>query len=180
LHSHSSAVEEPVDPDSALAGFEDLLVAGRQHGPAHQHGASKTKILLLVLAITCLHEVGNLALAWGLKHVSSVGVNPLGYITAMLNPFVAGGIVFLSLWMLTRMALMSWADLSFALPLMAVGYVVATVLGKFVLHENVGAAQWMGTLLIFAGSAVVGTTAHRTDELQSLNHPQLTPSGPGQ
>ncbi|MDQ2776329.1 MAG: hypothetical protein M3Y57_15645 [Acidobacteriota bacterium] len=169
MHSHSPAVEEPAGPDSALTGFEDLLIVRRQHGP------SKAKILLLVLAITCLHEVGNLALAWGLKHVSSVGVNPLAYITAMLNPFVAGGIVFLSLWMLTRMALMSWADLSFALPLMAVGYVVATVLGKFVLHENVGAAQWIGTLLIFAGSVVVGTTAHRTDV------PAIPdPSGPGQ
>jgi drug/metabolite transporter (DMT)-like permease len=178
LQSHSSAVEEPVGPDGASTGFEDLLVVPCQHNATRQHGPSKAKILLLVLAITCLHEVGNLALAWGLKHVSSVGVNPLGYITAMLNPFVAGGIVFLSLWMLTRMALMSWADLSFALPLMAVGYVVATVLGKFVLHENVGTAQWMGTLLIFAGSAVVGTTAHRTDQLHGLSHPN--PVGPRQ
>ena len=157
MRSNSSAIEEQAAEGSGTpAGFEKLQVAPRRHSP------SKVKILLLVLAVTCLHELGNLALAWGLKHVSSVGVNPIAYITAMLNPFVAGGIVFLSLWMLTRMALMSWADLSFALPLMAIGYVFATVLGKFVLHENVGTAQWMGTLLIFAGSAVVGTTTHQT------------------
>jgi drug/metabolite transporter (DMT)-like permease len=158
LHSHSPAVEELQAAVPLSAGVEDLTFAERPRGP------SKFRILVLVLAITCLHELGNLSLAWGLKHVSAVGLHPLAYITAMLNPFVAGGIVFLSLWMLTRMALLSWADLSFALPLMAIGYVLATVLGKFVLHENVGAAQWAGTLLIFAGSAVVGTTAQRTDQ----------------
>ncbi|MBV9083097.1 MAG: hypothetical protein JOZ62_10500 [Acidobacteriaceae bacterium] len=60
------------------------------------------------------------------------------------------------------MALMSWADLSFALPMMAIGYVVAALLGKFVLDENVGTPRWCGIVLIFAGSSMVGTTAHRT------------------
>jgi uncharacterized membrane protein len=60
------------------------------------------------------------------------------------------------------MALMSWADLSFALPLMAIGYVLAAVLGHFVLDENVNTAQWWGVILIFAGSALVGATPHQT------------------
>jgi threonine/homoserine efflux transporter RhtA len=138
------------------AAFEDLRVVSV--GPR----VSKSKILLLTFAVTALHEAGNLSLAWGLKHVSSVALNPVAYIAAMLNPFVAAGIVFLTLWLLTRMALMSWADLSFALPLMAVGYVLAAVLGHFVLHENVNTAQWWGVILIFAGSALVGATPHQT------------------
>jgi drug/metabolite transporter (DMT)-like permease len=62
------------------------------------------------------------------------------------------------------MALMSWADLSFVLPLMAIGYIVATVLGRFVLNEHVGLPQWFGTFLIFGGSVLVGTTHHRSSE----------------
>jgi drug/metabolite transporter (DMT)-like permease len=110
------------------------------------------------------NALGNLALAWGLKSVSeTVSWNPASYIRAMMNPFVAGGIVLLILWMLTRMALMSWADLSYALPLMAMGYILATVLGKFVLHETVLARQWLGTFLIFGGIVLVGSTTHRTN-----------------
>ena len=125
-------------------------------------GSSKLKTVLLALAVTSLGCLGNLSLAWGMKHLAPVGFNPLSYLGAMLNPFVASGIVLLVLWLLTRMALMSWADLSFVLPLMAVGYVIAALLGKFVLDEDVHAPQWAGTLMIFAGSALVGTTAHRT------------------
>jgi len=138
------------------SGFEDLrVVSAAARVP-------KSRILLLTLAVIALHEAGNLSLAWGLKHVASVALSPIPYLLAMLNPFVAAGMVFLSLWLLTRMALMSWADLSFALPLMAVGYVLAAVLGKFVLHESVNTAQWWGVALIFAGSALVGATPHQT------------------
>jgi uncharacterized membrane protein len=58
---------------------------------------------------------------------------------------------------------MSWADLSFVLPLTGVGYVLAAVLGKLFLAEEVTARHWIGTLLIFAGVAVVGTTDHHSD-----------------
>lgn len=128
--------------------------------------SSRTKLntILLSLVVVCFNAVGNLSLAWGMKHSPAVGVNPLGYIRAMINPYVAVGICLLILWLLTRMALMSWADLSFVLPLMAVGYVVAAVLGKFVLAESINSAQWAGIFLIFAGSLMVGTTHPRSPE----------------
>ena len=125
-------------------------------------GPVKSKAVWLACLIVCFNAIGNLSLAWGMKQISTVGFDPSGYLQAMLNPFVAAGIGLLILWLLTRMALMSWADLSFVLPLMAIGYVVAAGLGKLVLHEEVGTRQWAGTVLIFAGSALVGTTHHRT------------------
>ena len=124
---------------------------------------SKLRAIILALVVVCFNATGNLSLAWGMKQRSAVGINPLGYIAAMLNPFVAGGIVLLILWLLTRMALMSWADLSFVQPLMAIGYVVAAVLGRFVLHEQVGPLQWIGVFLIFAGSTFVSATPHRSE-----------------
>jgi drug/metabolite transporter (DMT)-like permease len=143
-------------------GFRDLRVI------ASPKRSSKTKTMLLACLVVCFNSVGNLALAWGLKATEMVAWNPASYVRAMVNPFVAAGIVLLILWMLTRMALMSWADLSFTLPLMAVGYIVAAVLGKFVLHEVVTVRQWIGTAFIFGGIALVGSTTHRThtEELQ--------------
>ena len=126
--------------------------------------ASKVKIFVLALAVVFFNAFGNLSLAWGMKHISvAMGVNPADYIRAIFDPFVASGIVLLILWLLTRMALMSWADLSFVLPLTGVGYVLAAALGVMFLHEIVTPRHWLATLLIFLGIAVVGSTSHRTE-----------------
>lgn len=125
---------------------------------------SRLRTLALVLAVVLLNSFGNVLLAWGMRHLpDAVSVNPLGYIRAMLNPFVASGIVLLIVWVLTRMALLSWADLSFVLPLTGLGYVLTAILGKYILSETVTATRWAGTLLIFAGTAMVGTTGHHTN-----------------
>ncbi len=91
-----------------------------------------------------------------------VGLNPLDYVRVMLNPYVAGGIVLLVLWLLTRMALLSWADLSFVVPMTSVGYVLSAVLGVWFLAEVVTPVHWTGTLLIFAGTLLVGSTKPKT------------------
>jgi uncharacterized membrane protein len=80
----------------------------------------------------------------------------------MANPFVALGIVALILALLARMALLSIADLSYVLPVTAVGYVIAVFLGKVFLHETVSNQRWLGALLIFGGAALVGSTTGNT------------------
>jgi drug/metabolite transporter (DMT)-like permease len=124
-------------------------------------GLIKTySVLLLFLA---LKAGGNSAMAWGMKRVpEKMSMNPALYLRAMLDPFVAAGIIALILALLTRMTLLSLADLSFVLPVTAVGYVIAVFLGKVFLHETVTNQRWLGTLLIFAGAAVVGSTSRST------------------
>lgn len=102
-------------------------------------------------------------MAWGMKQVPErMSINPALYLHAMLNPFVAMGVAALILALLTRMALLSLADLSFVLPVTAVGYVIAVFLGKVFLHEAVSRQRWLGTLLIFAGAVLVGSTSRNT------------------
>jgi drug/metabolite transporter (DMT)-like permease len=117
-------------------------------------------VLLLFLA---LKAAGNSSMAWGMKHVPErMSMNPALYLHAMLNPFVALGVAALILALLTRMALLSMADLSFVLPVTAIGYVIAVFLGKTLLNEAVTSQRWMGTLLIFAGALLVGSTSRNT------------------
>jgi drug/metabolite transporter (DMT)-like permease len=117
----------------------------------------------VVALFLALRAVGNTAMAWGMKHVPErMTMNPVLYARAALNPFVAMAIVALILALLTRMALFSLADLSFVLPVTALGYVVAVVIGKTFLHETVSGQRWLGTLLIFGGAALVGSTSHNT------------------
>jgi uncharacterized membrane protein len=126
--------------------------------------ASKLKTFALVSVVVGLNSFGNLALAWGMRHSNPVGADPVAYLRAMLNPFVDLGICLLALWMLTRMALLSWADLSFVLPLTGTAYVLAAVFGKVFLHEAVTGGHWAGVLLVFIGTAMVGSTRHKTGE----------------
>jgi len=110
-----------------------------------------------------LRPLGNLSLAWGTKHFPQVlSLNPVVYLRAMVDPFVALGIAMLILALLTRMALLSLADLSFVLPVTAIGYVLATLFGQVFLHENVHAQQWIGSVLIFMGTGLVGATPQNT------------------
>jgi len=120
------------------------------------------------MAVIFFNSLGNLALAWGMKHATeTVGLNPMAYLRVMLNPAVVAGILLLICWLLTRMTLLSWADLSFVLPLTSLGYVMAAVLGKLFLNEVIAPEHWLGVGLIFVGTALVGTTQSKTDEEES-------------
>jgi drug/metabolite transporter (DMT)-like permease len=118
---------------------------------------------LAVSAVVILSNVfGNFCLGWGIKHAPALSPSPLSYLRVMANPWVALGILLLICWLLSRMTLLSWADLSFVLPVTSLGYVLTAGMGQFFLGEHISWQRWMGTLLIVAGTALVGSTAPRT------------------
>jgi len=124
---------------------------------------SKARTLWLALFVILLNASGNLSLTLGMRGIpDTMSANPADFIRAMFHARVALGIVLLILWLLTRMALFSWADLSFVVPVTAVGYILAAVLGHFYLGETVSLTNWLGTFLIFFGTAFVGTTKPKT------------------
>ena len=95
--------------------------------------AAAVKTWSVLLFFLALKSAGNSAMAMGMKQIPErMSLNPALYLHAMLNPFVAMGIAALILSLLTRMALLSLADLSFVLPVTAIGYVIAVFLGKAV------------------------------------------------
>ena len=82
--------------------------------------------------------------------------SPLAYITVLFRPWVALGVTLLVLWLLSRMTLLSWADLSYVLPVTSVGYVLVAFVGRWLLDERITSQRWAGILLIVAGVALVG------------------------
>jgi uncharacterized membrane protein len=132
-----------------------------------QHSLKTYFILLLFIG---LRAFGNLAMAWGAKQLpNSLTLNPLGYLAAMLNPYIFVGMALLMVSLLTRMALFSVADLSFVLPMTSVGYVVSVCFGKLFLHEQVSAARWIGAIMIFAATALVGSTPQNTTVVETTH-----------
>jgi drug/metabolite transporter (DMT)-like permease len=113
---------------------------------------------VLVTAVVVLSSVlGNLSLSWGMRHQKEGWL-----LSPLLNPWVMLGIALLILWTFSRMTLLSWADLSYVLPITAVGYVLTAAAGHFVMGEYVSGARWLGAVLIMAGVALVGRTEPRS------------------
>lgn len=117
---------------------------------------TKAHTYRLVVLMVLLRPLANLSLAWGLKHGASLLTGSVysGLLT-VANPFVVIGVLLLVFTLLVRIATLSIADLSFVLPLTAVGYVLSTALGRFVLGEAVTRTQWIGTVLICLGASLV-------------------------
>ena len=82
-----------------------------------------------------------------------------GFLSALMNPFVILGIALLIFWTLTRITLLSLADLSYVLPVTSIGYVLTALAGWMFLHESIPLPRAMGIALITAGSMLVGRTA---------------------
>ncbi len=123
----------------------------------------KTRVLTAVVILA--NVLGNFFMSWGLKLRRVVlGGSVSEYLETLFNPYVAVGVSLLVLWMLLRMTLLSWADLSYVLPVTSVGYVLTAAMGALFLAEHVSLARWAGTLLIVAGTVLVSSTAIRTTE----------------
>ncbi|HUJ20534.1 MAG TPA: hypothetical protein VLX58_03385 [Bryobacteraceae bacterium] len=121
----------------------------------------KTRIFTAIVVLT--NVLGNSFLSRGMQSVGELlSFSPLPYIRALFNPWVAVGVSLLIVWLLSHMALLSWADLSYVLPMTSIAYVMVALVGRFLLHEQVSPARWVGVTLIMAGVTLVGHTAPRT------------------
>ena len=125
--------------------------------------ASSYKTGVFTTIVVLSNVLGNFALTVGMRRVGSlISRSPLAYIVALFDPYVALGVSLLIVWMFSHMALLSWADLSYVLPMTSFGYVLVALLGRFFLHEQVPASHWAGIVLIVLGVFLVGRTSVST------------------
>ena len=131
---------------------------------AHDAARLRAKTRLFTAIVVVSNVSGNSALTHGMKQVGDPGGSPLALIGVLFHPWVALGVALLILWTLTHMALLSWADLSYVLPVTAIGYVLTALSGRFLLHEAIPPSHWLGILLITGGVTLVGLTIPATVE----------------
>ena len=121
----------------------------------------RLKMSICTAIVVLSNAFGNFFMKRGLPESAHLA-GPLDFIGALFQPWVALGVVLLVLWQLSRMTLLSWADLSYVLPVTSVGYVVVALIGKLLLQEEITAQRWMGIVLIVAGVALVSWGAPST------------------
>ena len=111
---------------------------------------------LVLAGITLFSTAGDSLLARGMKDVGAVSLHNLpGLLLAILNPWVALGILFLLTFFTCYMSALSWADLTYVLPATSLAYVLVALVGHFRLHEVISPTRWLGIALIAAGVGFV-------------------------
>lgn len=126
---------------------------------SHEAARLRTKTLICAIVVVLSNVFGNFLMKRGLP---SEALSPTQYITVLFRPYVAAGVLLLILWLLSRMALLSWADLSYVLPVTSVGYILVALVGRVMLHEQITPLRWAGIVLIMSGVALVSGGAPRT------------------
>lgn len=124
-------------------------------------GIRSTRILVLLVIAT--NVLGNVSLSHGMQQVGRIiSASPLDYLKAFANPWTLLGICVLAIWMLSDLALLSRADLSFVLPVTASAYVLVALGGHFLLHDHISWERWLGIALITGGVILAEETPART------------------
>lgn len=120
------------------------------------------KNLLLILACVALGVGGQLLLKFGMTssgdrvdEVTDVLPRLLG---AATNPVVLGGLFLYALSAAIWLIVLTRADLSFAYPMLSLGYVLVMVLSRVLFHESIGTARVLGTLVICLGVFLISRT----------------------
>lgn len=127
----------------------------------HRRLIWKTAIMSLIVII--LNVTGNFALTLGLRSVGVLGSwSPIPYLQALAHPWVAAGTFLMLLWVITRLMLLSWADLSYVLPVTSFSFVLSAVVGALYFSEEVSKLQWAGICIISVGVMLVTFTFPET------------------
>ena len=111
---------------------------------------------LVLAGVAAFSSAGDSLLARGMKDLGSVSLHNLSsLILAILDPWVASGILLLLAFFASYMSALSWADLTYVLPASSLGYVLVALVARFGFHETITPARWLGIALITAGVGFV-------------------------
>ena len=117
------------------------------------------KTVLVMSVATLFGALGDASLSRAMKEIGDVTqqLGQLGLLAAQVirEPWIWVGVAFLALFLVLWLAVLSWADLSVALPLTALTYVFGALLAKYLLGEELTAARWAGTALVVVGVVMV-------------------------
>jgi drug/metabolite transporter (DMT)-like permease len=111
---------------------------------------------LVLAGVAVFSAAGDSLLARGMKDLGGVSLHNLSsLILAILDPWVACGILLLLAFFASYMSALSWADLTYVLPASSLGYVFVALAARFAFHETISPARWLGIALITAGVGFV-------------------------
>jgi multidrug transporter EmrE-like cation transporter len=120
------------------------------------------KNLLMILACVILGVCGQLLLKHGMSaerdEVDRLGEVVPRLLRAAVNPIIVGGFLFYGVSAALWLIILTRTDLSYAYPLLSMGYVMVVLLSRVFFHEAVTPMRFAGTLVICVGVYLISRT----------------------
>ena len=118
----------------------------------------KTAIVMLIAVIA--GTIGDIFLARGMKELGDISaMNLKGILNvalqALTSPKLMLGTAMLAIFFFLWLAVLSWEDLSVALPMQALNYILVAFLSQYFLHEVVTPLRWAGTVMVAIGVIMI-------------------------
>ena len=116
-------------------------------------------VIVMFLAVSA-GTVGDILLAKGMKEMGDLSAMNLRGILdaamrALTSPKLICGTAMLAVFFFLWLAVLSWEDLSVALPMQALNYVLVAFLSQYFLGEVVSPLRWAGTALVCVGVILI-------------------------
>jgi len=116
-------------------------------------------LIVMLLAITS-GAIGDIFLTQGMKSfgdISAMGLKQIfeTVLKALTNWRLILGTAMQAVYFGLWLAVLSWEDLSVALPMQALSYIVVAFLAQWFLGEHVSGMRWAGISLVCAGVILI-------------------------
>jgi multidrug transporter EmrE-like cation transporter len=113
----------------------------------------------LIMLDVALNVAGQLSLKHGMSKLGNFALSlstlPPVFVQAALNPYVILGLVFYGLGFLVWLIVLAKAEVSYAYPLISLGYVFTAILARVLIGEAVTLTRMTGILVICVGVFLV-------------------------
>jgi len=121
------------------------------------------RYLPLILLGVLLNAAAQLALKQGMRGIGHfefrlANIVEIGPLVA-LNPFVITGLACYVVSVVVWLLVLSRVEVSYAYPLLSVGYIVTAFAGRIFFNEAMGPARWAGIVVICLGVWLITRTA---------------------
>lgn len=122
-------------------------------------GTMLKTFIIMLMAVTA-GTIGDILLAKGMKELGDLSaMNLRGILNvagqALTSPKLIFGTMMLAVFFFLWLAVLSWEDLSVALPMQALNYVLVAFLSQWFLGETVSPLRWTGTVLVCVGVMLI-------------------------
>ncbi len=111
--------------------------------------------LLLIFTSIFMGAIGQILLKTGMSKIGYISIKYSDIIQnvlkAFVSPYILVGILSYLLSMILWLIILSRVELSFAYPMVSVGYIFVIVLSYFILHENISLLRLIGVITICVG-----------------------------
>jgi drug/metabolite transporter (DMT)-like permease len=134
----------------------------------HWRNAVMLRVITAMVVACVAASIGQILVRRGMIEVGALSGWSPGYLVAyfwraLTNPWVIAGTVGNALFYFLFLGALSWAELSIALPLTALEYGIAALLGIWFLHEGVPPLRWAGIALVVGGVILISIDQHRQE-----------------